>query len=69
LGFLGYCSIKKIGSTKNTQKREKISPPVVPAARENQKTSLCPFHKKGISPKTVEMTVRKIGKAFLKTAL
>jgi len=40
---------------------EKISPPIDPAAKANQKTSFCPDQTKGIRPKTVEIIVRKMG--------
>ena len=41
--------------------REKISPPIVPAARGNQKASWVSPITKGIKPKIVESTVSIIG--------
>jgi len=38
-----------------------ISPPMVPATKGNQKASLSVPSIKGIKPRTVETTVKKIG--------
>ena len=38
-----------------------ISPPIVPAAKGNQKASLSVPNMKGMNPRIVEMTVKKIG--------
>lgn len=38
-----------------------MSPPIVPAAKGNQKASLSGPNMNGINPKMVETTVRKIG--------
>ena len=45
-----------------------INPPIVPAAKENQKLSFSPIIK-GIKPSTVEVTVRNIGTTFTFHAL
>lgn len=41
-----------------------INPPIVPAAKENQKASLSKPIIKGINPRIVDTTIRKIGVIF-----
>ena len=45
------------------------NPPIVPAARGNQKASLPSVRRKGMKPRTVERTVRKMGITFTFHAL
>lgn len=42
-----------------------INPPIVPAANGNQNSSFSAPTIKGINPKTIEATVRKIGIIFV----
>ena len=44
---------------------EKISPPIVPTAKANQKTSFWPPIIKGIKPRIVENIVSNTGKILL----
>lgn len=59
----------------NTGKKKKIpmtdiiNPPIVPAANGNQKASLSVPTIKGIKPRIVETTVRKMGITFAFQAL
>jgi len=41
-----------------------VSPPIVPAAKGNQKPSFCDPIMNGINPNMVEIIVRKIGVIF-----
>ena len=50
-----------IGKKTNTPITDIINPPIVPAASGNQKPSFSAPTMKGIKPKIVETTVRKIG--------
>jgi len=52
---------KKTGKQMNTAMIENINPPIVPMAKENQKTSFSPSNKNGIKPKQVERIVNIIG--------
>lgn len=61
--------INKTGNTANTNRTDKVSPPIVPVAKANQNTSCCPPTKKGTSPKQVESTVRIMGRIFPRVAL
>ena len=45
-------------------KKENINPPMVPTARENQKALSSPPVRKGTNPRTVDITVKKIGTIF-----
>ena len=49
----------------NTPITDIINPPIVPAANGNQKPSYSAPTMKGIKPKIVEVTVRKIGITFV----
>lgn len=44
-----------------TERNENSIPLMVPMAKANQKTSVGPSNRNGISPSTVDMTVRVIG--------
>ena len=50
-----------MGITNTRATIEKSKPPVVPTAKENQKSSVSLSIKKGTKPRTVESTVRKTG--------
>lgn len=50
-----------MGSKKKIPINDIISPPIVPAANGNQKDSLSVPIMKGINPRMVDTTVRKIG--------
>ena len=65
--FLNYffCSSNENrGKKKNIQRKDKTHPPIVPAAKGNQKASFPSPTIKGINPRIVETTVRKIGRIF-----
>lgn len=53
------------GKKTNTPTTDIINPPIVPAANGNQNPSFSAPTIKGINPKTVEATVRKIGIIFV----
>ena len=59
----------KSGVNKNIAKNETIKPPIVPAARGNQNSSLYSPIRNGIKPNIVEITVRKMGRTLAFHAL
>ena len=54
-------SFKNKGSVHTTERMEKRRPLMEPVAKENQNLSPGPSVRKGIKPKTVEKTVRRMG--------
>ena len=61
--------IEKTGRKNIRAMTENIRPQMVPTANENQNTSDGPSKRNGISPSTVESTVRLIGHIFMLKAL
>ena len=55
---------ENIGKNKNIPSIDITNPPIVPAAKGNQKASFPSPTIKGINPRIVETTVRKIGIIF-----
>ncbi|NDV66555.1 transposase [Bacteroides sp. 224] len=59
--FRNFPLNENIGNNKNTAITDITNPPIVPAAKGNQNDSLAVPTRKGIKPRMVEITVRKIG--------
>ena len=59
--FIYFFMATHPGITKTSANRENSRPLMVPTAKANQNTSLVPSIRNGISPSTVETTVREIG--------
>ncbi len=57
-----------MGRRKRMPVRERMRPPIVPAAKGNQKLSWVSPMRKGIKPNTVERTVSKTAVIFTRKA-